>query len=140
MMKTWRYSGTNEVEITNDEVRSSSAAIIHSVCLFHMFVSCLYISLYVQIIERARLMPVNTEVLEQLEEQFALELISLSETIMRPLQPHPRETVRSTIANLFTPTTPTATTEVWLMRYVRYMSCLSYLNLALSVCSGMERA
>ena len=96
----------------------------------------MYISLYVQIIERARLMPINTEVLEQLEEQFALELISLSETIMRPLQPQPRETVRSTIANLFTPTTPTATTEVWLMRYVRYMSCLTRPTLILSCRCG----
>lgn len=75
---------------------------------------------YEGIIERAHLMPVNEEVLQKLQESFAMEMISLSEATLKA--PAIREPVSNlSFSNLFMSTqTPPATNpapERWLERY-----------------------
>ena len=72
---------------------------------------------YEGIIERAHLMPVNEEVLQKLQESFALEMISLSEATLK--MPVKEQSMSSSFSNLFMqPQTPPAPApEMWLERY-----------------------
>lgn len=72
---------------------------------------------YEGIIERAHLMPVNEEVLQKLQESFALEMISLSEATLKiPVKESSRT---SSFSSLFmqAPTPAATAPERWLERY-----------------------